>query len=236
MDKIKVRVLDLLPLAFLIVSLCGNLVLAVLLERESVALTALKNERAAEGTIPLHALMSLVEGQPPTLGARDAPVTIVLFSDFECPYCRALAHTIQSLSPEHKKQTRIIFRQFPLPIHQQAAIEAEIATCVAKQSDAVFWELYYNTFSPASNLPPSASEMLEYAQRSPKIRASQLLACVDKRESRAMVQHDVNLGKDLGVSGTPTMFINGRRIIGNRGDLPELLDAIIHEDELTGRN
>jgi len=145
----------------------------------------------------------------PMRGAAMAKVTIVEFSDFQCPFCSRVNPTLERLGKEYPTQVRIFFRHFPLPFHPNAALAAEAA--VAAQAQGKFWEMHDKLFANQRDLSRKGLET--YAQQIgldlPKFRAA-----LDSQAGKAAVDADLALGRDLGVAGTPNFFVNGRNVAG----------------------
>ena len=207
-------------------SILANVSLAVLLEKSSAAKAALEQQARASATISSAEMADLVSQHPPTLGALDAPITIVIFSDFECPYCRKLSTAIKDLDSEQKQKIKIVFRNFPLPIHRYAHTDAEITGCAAQQSNEAFWALYdyfYETADPQEDPTAGAIKLLEQRH---DVNVLRIDSCLRAHESDRMIEHDIALGQKYGVSSTPTMFINGRRIVGSSKNISLLLTSL----------
>jgi protein-disulfide isomerase len=151
--------------------------------------------------------------QVPLLGAARGPetakVTVVEFSDFQCPFCSRVLPTLEQLQKEYPSQVRIFFRHFPLPFHPNAAPAAEAA--VAAEAQGKFWEMHDKLFANQKDL--SAPSLEAYAQQIgldlPKFRAA-----LQSHAGKARVNTDAELGRQIGVEGTPTLFLNGRLVAG----------------------
>ncbi len=145
----------------------------------------------------------------PAKGPANAPVTIVEFSDFQCPYCSRLIPTLKQVEEKYGDKVRIVFRQFPLNFHQHAQKAAEASLCAADQGK--FWELHDAMFA---NQQALAVEQLKAKATELGLNAEQFNACLDTSKHAAVVQTDMKEGSAAGVSGTPAMFINGRFVSG----------------------
>ena len=144
------------------------------------------------------------------LGPKDAPVAIVEFSDFQCPFCRTAVATLKQLMAEYKEKVKLVFRDFPLAdIHPLAPKTHEAARCAAEQGK--FWEYHDLLFERAPNLAPA--ELKQYAGEL-KLDGASFAKCLDSGKYRQAVAGDVAEGARLGASGTPTFFINGRIVVG----------------------
>ncbi len=143
------------------------------------------------------------------LGPKDAPVAIVEFSDFQCPFCKAVVPTLKQVMAEYKGKVKLVFRDFPLDIHPLAPKAHEAARCAAEQQK--FWEYHDLLFERSPNL--SLPELKQYAADLKLVGAS-FAKCLDSGKYRQAVADDVQEAARLGASGTPTFFINGRLLVG----------------------
>jgi thiol-disulfide isomerase/thioredoxin len=142
------------------------------------------------------ALMTeLIPNKGASKGPATAPVTIVEFSDFECPFCRRFAALIGQLSPAEKNQIRIVFHHLPLSIHQWARMAAEGAACAQLQSSDAFWAIHDKIFQHQEDLTPGnfKQKLAEYAQDSQVIDLKSFQECVDNQMSLGLVFQDMNL-------------------------------------------
>lgn len=162
-----------------------------------------------------------VAGAPVT-GPTDAPVTIVEFSDFQCPYCAAAVPQIRQILQSYPKQIKLIFKQFPLEEHPQADLAATAA--VAAQKQGKFWPMHDALFAHPDSL--SRKAILGYAKDA-GLDPDKLESDMDTTQVRETVVRDVQDGNDANVQGTPTIFINGQRYNGaiTYDALKPILDA-----------
>ena len=145
----------------------------------------------------------------PARGPGDAKVTIVEFSDFQCPYCGAAYTTVEQLMQQYAGKVKLVFRQFPLPIHPNAEKAAEASLCAADQGK--FWEFYDLLFKNQKKL--EVADLKGYAG-SAGLDATKFGQCLDSGEKKKQVDSDVEAGQAAGVNGTPAFFINGVFING----------------------
>jgi protein-disulfide isomerase len=144
------------------------------------------------------------------LGPKDAPVAIVEFSDFQCPFCKAVIATLKQVMAEYKGKVKLVFRDFPLAdTHPLAPKAHEAARCAAEQGK--FWEYHDLLFERAPN--HSTAELKQYAGEL-KLDGQSFAKCLDSGKYQPAVAGDVEEGARLGASGTPTFFINGRILVG----------------------
>jgi protein-disulfide isomerase len=156
----------------------------------------------------------------PSFGPKDAKVTVVEFSDFECPYCSKAAAVTEQLRKEYGDKIRFVFRQFPLSFHKNAKPAAEAA--LAAHAQGKFWEYHDVLFQNSRKLD---KESLAAYAKTTGIDGAKVTAALDASTYSAAVDADVKLGNDIAVSGTPTMFVNGKRI-ANPTDYKTVSDAI----------
>jgi protein-disulfide isomerase len=169
----------------------------------------------------------------PSFGTPGAPVVLVEFSDFECPMCKEEAKTLRdNLLSAYPKQVRFYFLEFPLDqIHPWARAAAIAGRCVFRQNANAFWDYHDWIFAHQDEINAGnlKDKVLEFA-KGKEIDALQLTRCMDNKESEAEVNKAQAMGKDVGVGATPTLYINGRKMVG-RVDWPSLRGVIDYEIE-----
>jgi protein-disulfide isomerase len=169
----------------------------------------------------------------PSFGAPGAPVVVVVFSDFECQYCKQEAKTIrESLPKEYPTQVRVYFKDFPLDaIHPWARQAAIAGRCVFRQAPAAFWDYHDWMFEHQGeiNAETVKNKALEFAGTK-KLDTLMLGQCIDTKATEHEVDKTVAEGKSLQVNSTPTMFLNGRKIPGSVA-WPQLKQVIDFELE-----
>ncbi len=141
----------------------------------------------------------------PSLGPRDARITIVEFSDFECPYCALAVKQVKTLMAAYPKDIRLFYKQFPLSMHPHAQLAAEAA--LAAQEQGKFWEMHDMMFSNFRKL--SRENLLAWAQEI-GLDVDKFKAELDSGKFLAAVKKDTSEGDAAGVYGTPAFFINGK--------------------------
>jgi protein-disulfide isomerase/uncharacterized membrane protein len=156
----------------------------------------------------------------PSIGPATAPITIVEFSDFQCPYCRMGALTINALKNRYPDKVQIVFKNFPLNQSCNSAVEhtahpaaceaARTAECASRQGQ--FEPAYEKLFEAQSSLAPG--KPLEIAKALPGIDAAKLENCILAPETDREIQRDVEEARVLGIKSTPTFFINGHKMEG----------------------
>lgn len=150
----------------------------------------------------------------PARGPAKAAVTIVEFSDMQCPHCAKAAPAIEQLLTQ-EPEARFVFQNFPLPLHNWAEKAADYVDCVGRGGNDAVWKFVQKTFEEQTNITESnADEKLKAIATASGANAAEVAACAAKPETKARVEASIALGKSLGVNSTPTLFINGRSIPG----------------------
>jgi protein-disulfide isomerase len=144
-------------------------------------------------------------------GPETAPVTIVEFSDFQCPFCKTVVATLQQVVTQYSDRVRWVFRDFPIAgLHPEAALVHEAARCAGEQGK--FWPYHDLVFERAPAASPAA--LRAYAAEV-GVETAAFSQCLDSHKHRAAVNADLEAGTKLGVAGTPTFFVNGALLVGN---------------------
>jgi protein-disulfide isomerase len=161
----------------------------------------------------------------PARGPVSAPVTLVLFTDFRCPYCRQFARTLNSVEQTEGDRIHLIVRQLPLAIHPGARSNAELALCAKEQNENDFWIVYQFFYSQESAV--STEQGIRYLSSRPEINLVRLQSCMGDHRSLPEIDADVTLAAKYGVKATPTLFINGSRLVGvaSATDLMRAIDS-----------
>lgn len=163
----------------------------------------------------------------PSKGPESAPVTIVEFSDFECPYCSRVNPTLDQVIDRYGDKVRLVFRQFPLSrIHPNAQKAAEASLCAGEQG--MFWELHDSMFRDQRNLGLAS---IKEKAAAVGLDTDSFNKCLDSDQFAERVAMDLEEGGNLGVTGTPAIFINGRFLSGAQ-PFEEFSKVI--DDELVG--
>lgn len=164
----------------------------------------------------------------PVTGASNATVTIVEFADFECPVCRQLHEALRGLLPNYP-QVRLVFKDFPLEqMHAWARTGALAGRCAYQQDPKAFWKMYDYLYDNQELISASNAwdKSVDYAGQA-GLKTDEFRACMTSQEAAAAVEANVANGKLLEVNSTPTLFVNGRRVVG--ADARQLEQVIQYE-------
>ncbi len=145
----------------------------------------------------------------PVLGPKNAPVTIVAFSDFQCPFCGRVIPTLKEIEKTYEGKVKVIFKNQPLPFHNNARPAAMAAMAANEQGK--FWEMHDKLFANQQNLDRASLE--KYASEL-QLDMGKFKAALDSNKFDAYITADANEGTRVGANGTPTFFINGRQVVG----------------------
>jgi protein-disulfide isomerase len=159
-----------------------------------------------------NATYKMTLGGSPTRGPADAPVTVVMLADYECPFCARGWNTIKELEKAHPGKIRVSFKHFPLPNHAQGKLGAQVAICVLKQKgEAAFWQLHEKLFASGDDLSEAA--LLGQA-KAVGADPAEVKSCMKESGYSELLSADLKLGLGLGVDGTPAFFLNGKKVSG----------------------
>jgi protein-disulfide isomerase len=160
----------------------------------------------------------------PSIGSAKAPVTLIEFSDFQCPFCLRVVPTLKQIRDTYGDKVRIVWKDFPLTqIHPQAFKAGEAGHCAAEQGK--FWEYHDQLFGNQQALQPD--DLKKHAVAA-GMDAERFNACLDTSKHAEIVREGVTQGTRLGVNSTPTVFVNGRRVAGAQPY--EVFAAVIDEE------
>jgi protein-disulfide isomerase len=168
----------------------------------------------------------------PSRGAANAPVTVVEFSDLQCPHCKEANPTIERLIKEDP-EVHFVFQNFPLPSHNWAQKAAQYADCVGRASNDAFWKFVDAVFAAQNDITAdNADQKLTALADQSGVKGSDMATCSTQPDTQSRVEASINLGKSLDVNSTPSLFINGRPVgvAGNNYDvLKQLVDFSVKE-------
>jgi protein-disulfide isomerase len=172
---------------------------------------------------PVFRVKISVAGEP-SKGSEEALVTIVKFEDFHCPFCKHVQPTFNELLSRYNGKVRLVHKDLPLEsLHPQARQAAEAARCAYEQGK--FWEYHDKLYATS---PKASGDDLKSYAKEVGLNVDSFDRCFTSGKYKAVVQQDLNEGVQLGLTGTPTIFINGREISGNQS--LEAFEAIIDEE------
>jgi protein-disulfide isomerase len=164
----------------------------------------------------------------PAFGPAGAPVTIVEFGDLECPSCRAEAPVLRQLIPElYPGKVRVVFKDYPLEsIHPWARAASIAGRCVFRQNKDAFWKFFDWDYQNQDDITVETlkAKVLGWA-RGNGINVAELESCMDSKATDAEVSANYNEGKAAGVTGTPNLFVNGRKSPSAIPGLQKMIDA-----------
>jgi protein-disulfide isomerase len=163
----------------------------------------------------------------PSLGEATAAVTLVEYSDFECPVCRSLHDVLRGLLPNYAGKVRVVFKDFPLEqLHPWARTAAIAGRCAYQQDHKAFWKMYDLIYDNQEIISAANAwtKMLDYAGQS-GLDGDAFKSCMASPEAGEAVNASRANGQKLDVNSTPTVFVNGRRLVGAD---PHLLEQYIN--------
>jgi|DewCreStandDraft_2_1066082.scaffolds.fasta_scaffold33849_1 protein-disulfide isomerase len=176
-------------------------------ERHQQFLEELRKKYKATTTLQ-PPVVQVSDGGRPARGPASAPVTIIEFSDYECPFCKRASSTVAEVLRHYGDKVRFVHRDFPLNFHQHARLAAEAAACAHAQGK--FWE-YHDRLWKAEDLSESGLKSLA---KETGLDATKFDECLQKKPHTAAIDRDIEDGTAAGVNGTPAFFINGRMLSG----------------------
>lgn len=169
--------------------------------------TDLKRMEAAKQPLSPELTSKIAKGPVPSLGPENAAVQIVEFSDFECPFCSRAADVVHQIREKYGDKVRIVFRQFPLEMHPNAQIAAQASLAANEQGK--FWNFHDTLFKNQRALDRNA---LDGHAKQSGLDLAMFKKSLDDKKFEAQVKADMKLGEEVSVQGTPSMFINGKRV------------------------
>lgn len=150
-------------------------------------------------------------GDAPFKGSSDAKVTIVEFSDFQCPFCSKGAQVLSAIEKKYGNKVKIAFKHYPLPFHAQARIAAEASMCANEQNTKLFWKMHDAMFADQSKLD---KDNLIATAKKIGAKEADFKTCLESGKFKAKIDANVAEGAAIGIKSTPTFFINGKLISG----------------------
>jgi protein-disulfide isomerase len=192
----------------------------MMLGRYPEVLADLKKQEEKNKPLGKDSVAKLTAGNAPSFGPKDAKVTLVEFSDFQCPYCSRAANAVTELKKKYGEQVHFVFRQFPLSFHQNAHVAAQAS--LAAHAQGKFWEFHDKMFANQGKLD---RESLEGYAKEAKLDLAAFKKALDDKTFAPIVDAEMKLGEEVAVDGTPTMFLNGARV-SNPTDVAEISKEI----------
>lgn len=163
-----------------------------------------------------------IDGSP-ILGKPDAKIEVAVFEDFQCPFCAKIAPSVKEFQKKYPNDVKIVYKHMPLDIHDNAQIAAEASMAALAQGQEKFWAYHDVLFNNQSALQ---KEQLETYAEQVGLDMARFRADMASGAGKSVIQRDMQEGQKAGVSGTPSVYINGMKYQGPRGYPPEGLEAI----------
>ena len=175
-------------------------------------------------------ILSVSADDDPSMGPANAPVTIVEFSDFQCPYCKLSLPTIKEILAKYPGKVKVVYRDYPGPNHPHAQQAAEAAQCAGDQGK--FWEYHDSLFDRQA--PGTGWNFIELAKEI-GLNQDAFATCLNTGRYREEVAKDLHDGFKLGVTSTPTFFINGRPLVGAKpfAEFQAVIDRLLKQQPLS---
>lgn len=183
-------------------------------------LAQLVRMEAKNKPLPEDKVAKMAAGDVPAYGPADAKVTVVEFSDFQCPYCSVAATAVTELKEKYGDRVRFVFRQYPLSFHKEAHLAAQAS--LAANAQGKFWEFHDKVFANQKAL--LRADLEKYAEEI-GLDMDAFKKALDEGTYKAAVDAELELGGEVFVDGTPTMFVNGVRV-ANATDVASISTAI----------
>ena len=189
---------------------------------------AINGDLVPFGADPFKPIRELLRQQAkgPSRGPADAPLTIVEFSDLQCPHCKAAQPVVEKLLADNPN-ARFVFENYPLPMHDWAVKAADYSVCVQQQNPQAFWKFVQSVYDAQESITAATADAkLTEIATSSGVNGQAAASCSTSPQTKAAVDQSLALGKEAGVTGTPTLFLNGRKIQSITGTPYEVLTAI----------
>jgi len=176
-------------------------------------------------TVDYNKVYNIPLGTSAIKGNKSAPITVVEFSDFQCPYCARFSPTIDQVLKAYPNDVKFVYKDFPLSFHKQAKNAAKAARAAGEQGK--FWEMHDLIFEKYATV----NEVMfkEFATKL-NLDMNKFLADFNSSKYDNLIQQDINLGRQSGVTGTPTLYMNGKRMQRRSyDDFKQAIDAILNQ-------
>jgi protein-disulfide isomerase len=196
----------------------------LMMEHYTEVVADLKKRESKNAPLPADKMAEITKPGAPEFGPATSNVTIVEFSDFQCPFCSRAATAVHQLKEKYGDKVHFVFRQFPLSFHQNAKLAAEAA--LAAHAQGKFWEYHDKLFADQSKLD---RPNLEAAAKDLGLNMTEFKKALDGNAYASAIDADQKLGESVNVDGTPTMFLNGKRVTDptNIEELSKQIDAAL---------
>lgn len=175
---------------------------------------------------PRRSTFAVEAGNSPFSGDKDAKVTIIEFSDFQCPFCARGADIFKQVKKKYGNKVKIVFKNFPLPFHNHAEVAANAGLCANEQGVEKFWKLHDEMFAHQDSLDV---EGLKNLGKKVGLEMKGFEKCLAENKYIAQVKADMDYGRSVKVKSTPTFFVNGQLV---NGALPFAVFSDIIDEEL----
>jgi len=170
----------------------------------------------------------------PARGPAESTVTIVEFSDLQCPHCKDAQPVLEQLLAA-EPNAHFVFQNFPLPLHNWASKGAAYADCIGRTSNDAVWKFIQKTYEFQADITEAnADEKVNAIADASGAKSADVAACAAKPDTRARIDASLALGRSVGVSGTPTLFINGRKVALGGAPL-DYLKSLVEFDAKQGK-
>lgn len=175
------------------------------------------NEEAAKNKVevyfkkPLRPIFEVKIGDSPSMGNKNAKVTIVAYSDYQCPFSKKGSEILKELWDSYGQKVQIIHKDFPLPFHSKSKILAQGALCANDQNNKYFWKFYFKLFEDQTI---GSKDQLKNISKDIGLDLEKFTKCLESNKYGKKIEDEINEAIKLGVKSTPTFFINGKIVNG----------------------
>ncbi len=182
---------------------------------------------------PLKSVLSKIDLRDvPYRGAKNAKVTVVEYSDFQCPYCRRASQMLPKLLDEYEGKVKLVYKQLPLPMHKWARLASASALCVYEQSNDKFWKFHDMVFANQRQInEQNARDKFTQFAKDIGVDMTKFNSCIDSPQVKDRIEKEMKEAQSLGVNSTPSFFVNGMLVRG--ADYARLKAAV--ESALAGK-
>ncbi len=195
----------------------GRIEKFLVMEKKKVAVDAWISSKTSKQPVevylnkPQRPVFKVVAGNSPSMGAADAKVTVVEFSDFQCPFCAKGADVVTELKKKYGNKVKVVFKNFPLPFHNHAEKAAQAGLCAHDQGKDNFWKMHDKMFADQAKLDESG---LKETAKAIGLKLEAFEKCLTSNKFKGQVAKEMEEGRSVGVKSTPTFFVNGQMVNG----------------------